>query len=119
MNFRHPDLSYQRSKYNAELDIYIPKLSLAFEYQGESHYKTDVRYGNHKLRQSRDEEKKRLCFSSGITMIQVPYWWDDMTSSIAATILSIRPDIQLSEKIKPGKPIPASPSTMISSTYFL
>ena len=45
----------------------------------------------------------------GITLIEVPYWWDKKADSLAATIYRARPDVL---KAKPqGKPIPSSPST--------
>lgn len=33
--------------------------------------------------------------SEGVTLIQVPYWWDKSVASLAATILKYRPDIEL------------------------
>lgn len=34
----------------------------------------------------RDTEKKRACNDIGITLIEIPYWWDETISSLAATI---------------------------------
>jgi hypothetical protein len=38
-----------RSGHHAEFDIFIPSLYIAFEYQGEQHYKTISVYGNHQV----------------------------------------------------------------------
>jgi len=35
---RHPALVYEKSRLKMQLDIWIPNLSLAFEYQGRQHY---------------------------------------------------------------------------------
>ncbi len=40
-NYLHPQLVYRDTKKKMELDIYLPSLSLAFEYQGEQHYEQD------------------------------------------------------------------------------
>jgi hypothetical protein len=37
VNYKHPELSYLNTHRNMELDIYIPSLQLAFEYQGNRH----------------------------------------------------------------------------------
>ena len=79
-----------------ELDIYLPSLSLAFEYQVHSkhallilltlsftvsqdphHYKS-AEYAFHTLEEykKRDDTKRTLALSKGITLIIIPYWWD-------------------------------------------
>ncbi len=46
VEYLHPDLIYQDTLQKMELDIYIPSLSLAFEYQGEHHYKHHFIFGD-------------------------------------------------------------------------
>ena len=60
-----------------ELDIYIPELKLAFEYNGEQHYewieffqKTKEDF---KALQYRDRCKKKICKIKGITLIKIKY----------------------------------------------
>jgi hypothetical protein len=59
-----------------QLDVYIPQLKLGFEYQGEQHYSYHFLYGDPQLQQRRDAEKKAKCVEVGITLIEIPYWWD-------------------------------------------
>jgi hypothetical protein len=54
-----------------------------------------------------DLNKSKICASQGITLIQVPYWWDRQFESIAATIYNLRPDLFREPAI--SKPIPANP----------
>ncbi len=42
---------------------------------------------------SRDAEKRRLCFSRGISLITVPFWWNGQLSSLASSIVELRPDL--------------------------
>jgi len=58
---------------NLELDIYIPNLSLAFEYQGEQHYKPVAHWGGEEgliKRRLHDIKKKELCGKNKITLIE-------------------------------------------------
>ena len=72
------------------------------------------------LHQNRDTSKLELCkklgisnafflreFYQGITLIEVPYWWDRKFSSLAATLYSQRPELFKERPI--GDPIPTSP----------
>lgn len=42
----------------------------------------------------------------GITLVQIPYWWDRTYESLASTIYSRRPDL-FPDEIPQGNPIPA------------
>jgi hypothetical protein len=92
-----------------ELDIYLPKEQLAFEYQGHHHYHDIYVMGNLWQQKERDKEKREACLQKGITMIEVPYWWDKQPSSLIATIHKHRVDLLLQHQI--GEPIPDSPET--------
>jgi hypothetical protein len=74
---------------------FIPSLSLAFEYQGESHYFSTITYGSSLKRQQMDEIKKDITSKIGITLISIPFWWNKSLSSLAATIRHYRPDVPL------------------------
>ena len=90
-----------------ELDIYLPKEKLAFEYQGEQHYHDIYAVGNQWRQRERDGEKKRACEEHGITLIEIPYWWDEQGSSLMATIHNHRADFFLLNS--ETQPIPAAP----------
>ncbi len=34
-----------------------------------------------------------MCKAQGITLLEIPYWWDQQLSTLQATIHHIRPDI--------------------------
>jgi len=59
-----------------ELDGYCRELKLAFEYQGEQHYKENKFFhktGSFKQQLIYDDRKKELCKRNAVTLIEVPY----------------------------------------------
>ncbi len=58
------------------------------------------------LVQQRDQQKRALCDKYGITLIVVPFWWDNTTESVAQTIHLARPDIPLRRSLLRGDAIP-------------
>jgi hypothetical protein len=73
--------------------IFIPELSLAFEYQGVGHYFSTSTFGSAFNRQKHDQLKKMHAMQLGITLISIPFWWDKTLSSLANTIHLVRPDV--------------------------
>ena len=68
-DFKHHEMRFESSNYPMELDIWIPSLNLAFEYQGEQHYDDeDV--------MKRDEQKRSACAKKSIHLIEIPHTWD-------------------------------------------
>ena len=65
---------------NLELDGYCEELKLAFEYDGEQHYRKAHYHTDdtnlHK-QQQRDKLKDQLCKNANITLIRIPYWEKD------------------------------------------
>ena len=60
-DFQHPELIHSTGQ-RVEFDVYIEEHKLAFEYQGEQHYKpvywTSTDFGTQR---TRDEEKRQGC----------------------------------------------------------
>jgi hypothetical protein len=127
LNYKHPQFSFLESKGNMELDIFLPSASLAFEYQGHHHFKSTGLYGQPSEYQERDKEKREVCTKSGVTLIEVPYWWDYHDDSLRATIHLHRPDIfpglslsfvplnQIRTDPGKGTPIPSRPPMFVTS----
>ena len=85
----------EETGYFLELDIYLPGLNLAFEYQVSGtilqlglltfatpqdvhHYSgTGYAYKELGFYQARDLKKQQLAEQRGITIVPVPFWWDD------------------------------------------
>src|SRR5688572_26691703 len=108
-----------------ELDVFVEDLKLAFEYQGEQHYKPVYHMGgDFETQKTIDKEKREACkqvqlysmyslemssqqlipnchinvwmitycmVQNGVTLIEVPYWWDRTKGSLEATVHKVRP----------------------------
>ena len=78
-----------------ELDIFLPSLNLAFEYNGRQHYSENSQFGGCSEFKNRDEYRVSECQKVGVTLITVPYWWDNEKASLEACIYQSRPDLFL------------------------
>ena len=70
-----------------ELDIYIPSLNMALEFQGEQHF-NDIPSGFQNLEsyQSNDKLKIELVDQVSIKLVLIPYWWDLSISTLMITL---------------------------------
>lgn len=106
-NYKDPKLD-RTSGTMIELDIYLPQEKLAFEYQGEQHFYDIYFLGGKWGQQQRDNEKRQACIENGITLIEIPYWWDFEKESLMATIYKQRSEL-FSTKPIDKQPIPNQP----------
>ena len=97
-DYLHPDIKFPVTGQPMQLDAYLPKSSLAFEYQGKQHYEQLSTFGKSSERMERDNAKERLCNERGITLISVPFWWNKSRAPLLESILEARPDLFDQEK---------------------
>jgi len=96
--------------FNSKLiyDAYIPELSLAFQYvRGANDFFQESMYGILKTLTSL-QQKRGTSHAHGVTLIEVPFWWDKNVSSLGAIITSVRPDIVLPVRTRQSKQSPQS-----------
>jgi hypothetical protein len=122
-NYQQHDEDEQiRNGKKMEPDVYLSQQKLAFEYHPETYYKNIYSSGNLWTQREQEENNKITFRNQGITLIEIPYWWDFKKESLIATIHQVRPDLIPQKGI--GKAIPFEPPnglpkgvTMIHSFY--
>ena len=97
-----------------ELDGYCEQLSIAFEHQGEQHYRA-IKHFNRRdetlaQRQEDDQKKRNLCNSNGVDLIEVPFDVDenDLHEWIKNYISKIRPSLALSGDVERKNYVPSN-----------
>jgi len=89
-------LTHHRSwneDWGLELDIYIPELKLAFEYNGKQHYELIEFFHTEEefeAQQYRDRCKKKICKLKGITLIKIKYD-EDLSEQLILTKINYLP----------------------------
>ncbi len=58
-NYIHPDVRYSSGK-KIHLDIFVPSIKLAIEYQGRQYYAFHYLYGRNEKQRQRDEQKRKV-----------------------------------------------------------
>ena len=86
-NYRSPLILSIETDREFELDIFIPSLNVAFEYQGQQHY-DDIASGfsPYEYYHSCDLLKKQLSIDQKLNFIEIPYWWNGSLSTLFSTI---------------------------------
>lgn len=92
-DYRHPDIRYESTSKIGELDLFLPDINLAFEYNGEQHYHDYPAFAPVELYVQRDAEKLKLCKLNGIDLVVVPYWWDETEASLINFIEAVNPTL--------------------------
>jgi hypothetical protein len=88
-----------------ELDGFNVDLKLAFEHQGEQHYRPVSHFNRREetlIRRQRDDKmKRRLCEQQGISLIDVPFDVPSVKLSdwIRNAIHTVRPDVELADSV--------------------
>ena len=92
-DYFHNDLS-RNSKFSIQFDIFLVDRNIAFEYHGRQHYE-DIPSGFAPLEmyKCRDLEKESLCKKFGVSLIIIPYWWDNSLASLREIINMQQPNI--------------------------
>ena len=76
-----------------QLDIYLPDLALGIEYAGRGHFEDFLSVASLDKQQATDAAKAAFCLQRGITLLEIPHWWDGTQHSLRDVILSARPDL--------------------------
>ncbi|MDC0556926.1 zinc-ribbon domain-containing protein [Candidatus Poseidoniaceae archaeon] len=87
-DYKHPELIFP-SGWRMELDIWLPRIQLALEYQGQQHYDSSYWHEStdrFESQQKRDEEKRIECGKIGITLVEIPYWWEKSIEYVQSRI---------------------------------
>ena len=84
-DYYHSELS-RSSGFNIQFDIFLVERKIAFEYHGRQHYEDVPIFASLEMHRNRDLEKEKLCKDFGITLIIIPFWWDNKLDSLRKTV---------------------------------
>ena len=92
-DYFHSEIS-RISGVTIQFDVFLVNKNIAFEYHGQQHY-DDIpsAFATVEMYKNRDKEKALLCKKFGVTLIVIPYWWNNREDSLRNTINSTLPGI--------------------------
>ena len=71
---------------SVEFDVFVPSQMIAFEFQGEHHFREIPSFGSLEMYQERDRTKRTFCAENRIILVEVPYTWDCSTETLQSLI---------------------------------
>lgn len=92
-DYSGPEFVYSDTKREFELGAYIPALKIGFEFVEDPNHSWQYTVGAKFSPYIFSAAKKEVCDSLGITLIEVPSWWDGKIGSLSSAIKRIRPDV--------------------------
>jgi hypothetical protein len=95
------------------IDIFIPALSVAIEYQGEQHFRPVALFGGEaglREAQLRDKRKRKLCKENGVGLVYFKHTEDLSVEQVEKRLKQFLPDTQASPN-NPRSPQPITRST--------
>jgi len=93
IEYSSPELVYSDTKRPFTLDIYLPEIKLAFEYIEDPNYSWQYTFGANFSIYTFHKAKRAVCEKLGITLIEVPSWWNRELSSLVQAIKRSRPEL--------------------------
>jgi len=109
-DYTNPSLVYSDTKRPFSLNCYLPEYKLAFEVIEDPNTSCQYSFGAEIPIYTFNKAKRTICERNGITVLQVPSWWDSKASPLSHLINAIkrtRPDIVL-ENQKPQDQVPVT-----------
>ena len=91
-DYYHSEIS-RHTGFSVQFDVFLVDKKVAFEYHGKQHYE-DIPsfFAPIEMYQFRDKEKEKLCKKFDISLIIVPYWWDNKIESLKKEINPYLPE---------------------------
>ena len=86
-DYFHSNMS-RKTGSTVQFDVFLAKKNIAFEYHGKQHYEDTPSFPPIELYKYRDNEKNNICKEFGLTLIIIPYWWNNKLDTLKDIIES-------------------------------
>ena len=85
-DYFHSEIS-RETGFSVQFDVFLINKNIAIEYHGQQHYEDlPFAFSPVEMYKTRDEEKIKLCSKYGISLVVIPYWWDNQLDSLKTTL---------------------------------
>lgn len=105
-NYTEPSLVYSDTQRPFALPSYIPALKIAFEIIEDPNSTAQYTFGAQMPVYTFYKSKRVICERNGISLVQIPSWWDPISSPashLINAIRRIRPDVADKINLQPAK----------------